>query len=490
MTPTPTQPHHIRMIGFWLGIGLFITMALLPPPSGLEPSGWLTLALLTWMVCWWVSEALPIGITSLLPLVIAPLLGLSSLSEAAAPFAHPIIFLLMGGYMIGKSIERWSLHERIALGVLSKTGTTPSKLIGGFMITAAGLSMWISNSATTIMLLPIILSIAARMDYTPPEAQRFTLAALLGVAWAASIGGLGTPVGTPPNLIVIGFLEASGDMRISFLRWMAFGLPVVLIMVPAGFIVLTRFGPKLPKASETPNRIFSQRLKALGPISRPERRVMSVFLFIAFFWMFRRIFINKITVFGVTPFANLSDSAIAIAGVIALFTMPAGVKEQPHSRLLDWDTAVNIPWDTLLLFGGGLSLAALIQLTGLSLWLGNEMSFITHFHPIIMTLILVSFVIFFTELTSNTATTAALMPIIAAIALETGLDPVRLAIPLALAGSCAFMLPMATGPNAVVFGSGKITMGDMAKAGFRLNLIGIPVITLIVSLIYPLVFSA
>jgi len=463
---------------------IFVLLCLLPAPDGLSQSGMYTLALLALMVIWWVSEAIPIGMTSLLPIVIAPVFGIATLEQTLPGYAHKIVFLLMGGFIIGKSIVRWNLHERTALGILSKVGSKPSALIGGFMITAALLSMWISNTATVIMLVPIVLSVAATSTLKGEDKESFTLAALLGTAWAASIGGLGTPVGTPPNLIVIGFLEDLGDDRFSFLNWMKFGIPVVLIMIPTAFLVLTKWGPQFSAKPDTnATSLFKERLDTLGAVTTPERRVIIVFSLVAFFWIFRRAFIQDLSVFGVKPFAGLTDHIIAIAGAIVLFAIPSGSKKQPGTRLLDWPTAVTIPWDILLLFGGGLSMAALIKITGLSEWLGSQMSFITDFPPIIMTLILVSFVIFFTELTSNTATTAALMPIVGAVALQTGADPATLAIPIAMAASCAFMLPMATGPNAVVFGSGEVTMAQMAKAGFKLNLIGILLITGLTSIL-------
>lgn len=467
-----------KRIGFWLGLIVFVLICLTPSPEGLSKIGMFTLALLALMVIWWVTEALPIGITSMLPIVIAPVFGIASLEQTLPGYAHKIVFLLLGGFIIGKSIVRWNLHERIALIILSKVGSKPSAIIAGFMATAALLSMWISNTATVIMLAPIVLSVAATSTLKGKDNKSFTIAALLGTAWAASIGGLGTPIGTAPNLIVIGFLEDMGDDRFSFLNWMKFGIPVVLVMVPTAFLVLTKWGPKF---SSTPDAnaavMFKDRLQRLGQIRTPERRVIIVFSIVAFFWIFRRAFIQDISLFGVRPFAGLTDHIIAIAGAIILFIIPSGSTSEPGTRLLDWPTAVTIPWDILLLFGGGLSMAALIKITGLSEWLGNELSFITSFPPIVMTFVLVSFVIFFTELTSNTATTAAIMPIIAAVALQTGADPATLAIPIAMAASCAFMLPMATGPNAVIFGSGEVTMSQMAKAGFKLNVLGIFLIT-------------
>jgi len=471
-----------RRIGFWLGLIGFIVMVLLPAPDGLTQGGWFTLALLFIMVVWWVSEALPIGVTSFLPLIIAPLFGIAAFSEAAPAYAHPIIFLLMGGFMIGKSIERWNLHERVALSILSRMGARPSAIIAGFMGTAALLSMWISNTATVIMLVPIILSLVATSTWPDADKKAFTLAVLLGTAWAASIGGLGTPVGTAPNLIIIGALEDMGDNRWGFLRWMMWGLPTVLIMVPAAYFVLTRWGPKMDiKADPEAEKFLHEKLAGLGKITTPERRVIFVFALVAFFWMFRRAFIQDMSVFGHQPFAGLNDSVIAMAGVVLLCALPSGAAKEPGTRLLDWPTAASIPWDVLFLFGGGLSLAACMKITGLSDWLGAEMAFVGALHPVLMTFFLVSFVIFFTELTSNTATAAALMPVIAAIALETGIDPAALAMPIAMAASCAFMLPMATGPNAIIFGSGKITIPEMARAGFKLNLLGIVLITLLSS---------
>jgi sodium-dependent dicarboxylate transporter 2/3/5 len=467
-----------RRIGFWLGLAVFIVLALSPLPDGLSQTGMYTLALLALMVIWWVSEALPIAMTSLLPLVIAPIFGIATLAQTAPGFAHPIVFLLMGGFIIGKSIVRWNLHERFALGILAKAGSRPAALIAAFMLTSAILSMWISNTATVIMLVPIVLSVAATSTLKGADKKNFTLAALLGTAWAASIGGLGTPVGTAPNLIIIGFLEDQGDMRFSFFEWMKFGIPTVILLLPTAFFVLTKWGPKFGSHPDSgTSSLFKDRLQALGALTTPEKRVMVVFSMVAFFWVFRRLFIQDLSVFGVKPFAGLTDHIIAVAGAIFIFAVPSGSKSEPGTRLLDWPTAVTIPWDILLLFGGGLSLAALIKITGLSEWLGGELSFITALPPILMTMVLVTFVIFFTELTSNTATTAALMPVIGAIAVQTGADPATLAIPIAMAASCAFMLPMATGPNAVIFGSGEITMGEMAKAGFKLNLVGIFIIT-------------
>lgn len=475
-------------IGFWLGLAVFIVMLMVPAPDGLSTDGWRVLAILAIMVIWWVSEALPIGVTSFLPLLLAPMLGIAGFRDAAAPYAHPIIFLLMGGFMLGKSIERWNLHERLALQVLNRVGSKPTALIGGFMVVAAFMSMWISNTASVIMLLPIVLSVAATAGFEGDEQRNFTLAALLGTAWAASIGGLGTPIGTPPNLLIISTLENMGDFRLSFAKWMMIGLPVVCVMIPLALFVLTRWGPKLPQqASSTAHDIFSDRLAALGRWTVPEKRLAAMFGIIAFFWVARRP-LSELELMGLTPFAGLSDPLIAMAGVVALFIIPAGTlptdSDTPQrDRLLDWPSAASIPWDVLFLFGGGLSVAALMTATGLSAWLGNEMSFITAYPPIIMTLILVTFVIFVTELTSNTATTAALMPIVAAVATQTGMDAALLALPIAMSASCAFMLPMATGPNAVIFSSGQITMAQMARAGFKLNLLGIVVITVLMQFI-------
>ncbi len=474
-------------VGLVLGALIAGGLLLFGPPAGVGQDAWTVAALVALMACWWVTEALPIPVTSLLPMVVLPLAGITSMREAASPYASPIVMLLLGGFIIAKSIERWNLHERIALNIVVRAGSRPAMLVGGFMAAAAFLSMWISNSATTIMLTPIAMSVAAAV-LGPDKAKGapFTLALLLGLAYASSIGGLGTPVGTPTNLIIIGFLADLTGREISFAEWMSIGIPATLIMVPAAWFVVTKLAFRLetPHAEEGLDTLKAALAK-LGRMSTAERRVLIVFACIAVAWIIRKP-LNALEIGGIQLFAGLSDPLIAIAGAILFFIVPAGPLKD--TKLLDWPTAQNIPWGVILLFGGGLSLASAITSSGLAAWLGNELSAVATLSPLLVILVLTAFVIFATEISSNVATASAIMPVIGAIAVATGSDPVSLSIPVAMAASCAFMLPMATGPNAIIFASGQVSIANMARAGIRLNLIGVLLLTALSYLLVPVLF--
>ena len=473
--------------GLAAGLAGFVAVMLLPVPEGLAREGWMVVALLVLMAAWWVSEAVPIPITSLLPLVVLPVFGVASIQEAADPYAHRVVFLLLGGFILAKSVERWGLHERLALLTVSRFGARPAGLSMGFLVAAALLSAWISNTATTIMLMPVALSVAASLGAERGRGDTLAVALCLSVAYGASIGGLATPVGTPTNLIVIGALEEAGDLRLSFARWMMIGVPTVLVLIPAAWLVLTRLSGRIEITDAGDAQgVVRGRLAALGAWSAPERRTLIVFGVTALFWVFRRAFIQDFEVAGVQPFAGLTDHVIAVAGAIAAFLVPSGSRSEPGTMLLDWDTAVRIPWDVLLLFGGGLSLAAAITATGLGGWLGERMGGLTELPPLLLVLSLALFVIFATEMTSNVATAAALMPVVIAMAAGAGADPAGLAVPVALAASCAFMFPMATAPNAIAYASGEVTIPRMARVGLKLNLIGVALITLLASALTPL----
>ncbi len=475
-----------QSIGLWLGPALALALQLVPVPDVLvETTGgvseardaWIVLSLAVLMAVWWVSEAIPIPVTSLLPLVVLPLFGVLDMKSTAAEYMHPIIVLLMGGFIVAKAIERWNLHARIALNVVALVGAKPTTLIAGFMAAAALLSMWISNTATSIMMMPIALSVAAAILGPQRLASPFTYALLLGIAWACSIGGLGTPVGTPTNLIVIGYLNENADFSIGFGQWMMIGFPAVIVMVPLAWLVLTRLAFRIERHdTDAGQAVIRRELDALGPISRPEMRTLAVFALIAFLWVFRKP-LSGLDVLGVQPLGGMTDHLIAIFGVILCFLVPSGDSETPKARLLDWPAAESIPWGVLLLFGGGMSLAAAITATGLGTWIGGELAVLAVLPIVLVMLILTTFVIFATEVTSNVATASALMPVLGAVALATGLPVEMLAVPLALAASCAFMLPMATGPNAVVFATGHVALTTMARAGFLLNIAGIVVIS-------------
>jgi len=475
-----------RKIGLILGLLFLVIPLFVPPPSGMSLMAWHTSGVALLLAAWWATEVLPIPITSLLPLLLFPALGIMTMTDAAAPYARPTIFLLLGGFIIATALARWNLHRRLALNILVRAGDNPAAIIGGFMMATAIMSMWISNTASTIMMIPIALSLAGEMvrDHSKKH-QGFLLCLVLGIAYSASIGGLGTPIGTPPNLFVVSFMRETYGIEISFLTWMMFGIPTVMILTPIAWFVLTKWVYPF-SLSDAPlaQNLLSQELKAMGPMTVPERRVAMVFLFVAACWIFR-LPIQK----NLELFLWLNDAMIAVGGATILFMIPSGCKIEKTTALLDWESANKIPWGVLLLFGGGLSLAAGVKISGLAVWLGTALSALGTLPLILIILCLVALVIFMTELTSNTATVATLLPVLGALAATTGIDPMMLFAPVALSASCAFMLPVATAPNAVVYASGKVTIPQMANAGFRLNLVAIIAVTSLSYALVPIIFG-
>ncbi len=456
--------------------------------DGSISGAWVTLSLLVLMAIWWVTEAIPIPVTALLPLVILPLFGVATIAEAAQPYMHPIVVLLMGGFIFAKAIEQWRLHERIALYVVSKTGGRPARLIGGFMLASALLSMWISNTATAIMMMPIALSVAVAIEARDHQQKHFTVALLLGIAYSCSIGGLGTPIGTPTNLIIIGYLDDQANREISFSEWMMIGIPLVVLLLPLAWFALTKWIFHIPnQPNADAQRNVNNQLATLGPMKTPERRTLMLFCLIAAMWAFRRP-LSEWQIGPFTPFSELTDHVTAIIAVLLCFILPAGQKEQPGRKLLDWDIAERIPWGVLLLFGGGMSLAYAITNSGLSSYLGQSLSVLADVHIFILICIITALVLGLTEITSNIATASAIMPIVGAMAIETGIPVEVIAVPVALAAGCAFMLPMATGPNAVVFATGQVTLPQMAKIGLRVNILAVIIISILSFTITPLVF--
>jgi sodium-dependent dicarboxylate transporter 2/3/5 len=477
-------------VGLLLGPLFFIIILFLPVPEGLSPEAWKTVAIASLLATWWATEAIPVPATSLLPLVLIPVLGVGNSADASLPYARPVIFLLLGGFIAAMAMQKWNLHRRIALNILARVGDHPYALIGGFMAASALLSMWISNTATTLMLVPIALTVATTILGEKAGGHRFTIALLIGCAWAASIGGLGTYIGTPPNLFVKGFIEQSTGREILFHEWMAFGIPVVLVMVPLAWTVLTRicfpFESRLVKGG---SEVVQKELDDLGPMTKPERRVAVVMISMALMWSFRQVLVEWDTLTDLLPFvARLKDMHIAVAAGLAMFIIPSG-KQKRGGALLDWETAVTLPWGVILLFGGGLSLAAAIGKTGLAVYLGEAMSGLAAAPLFLIVLAIVALITFLTELTSNTATTAAMVPVLGALATTANLDPIFLAAPAAMAASCAFMLPVATGPNAVVFSTGNLQVPDMVRAGLWLNVLGTFAVASITYFILPLVFN-
>ncbi len=474
MTSNQTFPREAPGPGYWISLFagplLFLMTLLTAPPEGMSQHGWYMVGVAGLMAIWWVSEVVPIPITSLLPMLLVPLLGIASIKEVAAPFAHPMIYLFFGGFMLGMAMERWNLHKRIALKIMLQTGVRASRIIAGFMLATAFLSMWVSNTATSVMMLPIGMSVASMTAGNNSEAnENFTKALLLGIAYSASIGGLATLIGTPPNALLAAFLSETYDMEIGFAQWMMVGLPIAVAMLAITWVWLTKFGFKLdnkdnPKAAE----LFKSQLAELGSMSRGEKTVAIIFVLTALAWIFRPL------LKGYIP--GLNDTIIAIAATISLFVVPVNQKEKLY--VMSWEKAREIPWGVLMLFGGGLTLASLIKSTGLATWIADAMSIIGGMPILLVVAFVVTIIIFLTELTSNTATAAAFLPLMGALGVTLGIDPVMLAAPAALAASCAFMMPVATPPNAVVFGSGKLEIRDMVKAGFVLNIVGIVLVSL------------
>ena len=447
-----------------------------------------TAAIAVWMAIWWLSEAIPVYATALLPLVLFPLFGAAPMKSAAAPFAHELIFLFMGGFMLALAMERWGLHRRIALAALLLVGDRPAPLVGGFMLVTALLSMWVSNTATAIMMLPVARSIIDRVarqtgSANAEEALRdpssptrpFALCLLLGIAYGASIGGMGTPIGTPPNVLMLSYAQTQLSIDIGFARWMSVALPLVAVFLPITWLLLTRvLHPIELERIEGGRQHVRTALRELGPLSPGERIVLCVFVLTSVLWITRPLF-GGLEIDGWRPFAGVTDAGIAMLAAMILFVTPVDRKARRFT--LDWETAARLPWGILVLFGGGLSLAAAIQANGVGELLAVQVAALEGVPPFVLLLVVVTLIVFLTELTSNTATAATLIPILAAIAPGLGMEPLLLIVPAALAASCAFMLPVATPPNAVVFGSGLVEIFEMSRTGFWLNWIGIALIT-------------
>jgi len=470
-------------IGLILGLVLFVGALAVPVPGGMSPLAWRTTALALLMATWWVTEALPIAATALLPILLIPPLGIGTVGAATAPYANPVIYLFLGGFLIAAALERCGLHRRMALTIVRIGGVDPARLIGAFMAATAFISMWVSNSATVAMMLPLAMSIGAMVDprdqQDPSRALNFRVALLLGLAYAASIGGLGTLIGTPPNALLAGFMAESYAVRIGFGSWMLVGVPLVVVALPLTWLLLTRVLHPVPAEPIAGGREFiTGELRRMGPLSRAERTVGLITALTAAAW------VTQPLIGRVIP--GLSDAGIAIAGAVLLFVAPTDWGR--GERALDWSAAERLPWGVLVLFGGGLSLAQAIQTTGLAEWIGASLAWTGGWPPLVIVLVVTTVIVFLTELTSNTATAAAFLPVVASLAVGINVDPILLAVPAALGASCAFMMPVATPPNAIVYGSGSIDISHMVRAGFVLNLIMIVVITAFTMIVVPGLF--
>ncbi len=478
MKNAPLTP---RTAGLILGPVLFFILLFVVRPEGLSPEGRAVLASTVWIAVWWITEAVPIAVTSLLPLVLFPLTGSLSLNATSVAYGDKFVFLYVGGFIIAIAIERWRLHRRIALAIISVIGTNAPRMILGFMVATGFISMWISNTAAAVMMLPIAMAIVAQFKDHPgtPENETalFGKALMLAVAYSASIGGIATLIGTPPNLVLAGVIRETYGVEITFAKWITLGLPISIILLGICWAYLTRVVFPLRQTAIPGGRTeIRTQLRALGPLTFEEKMVLLVFAGTALAWITRSFLLVKFM-------PALDDTIIGIAGAIVLFVLPASRSQ--GGKILDWETAVKLPWGILLLFGGGLAIANGFQATGLAQWIGQQMTLLEGVSLLVLLIVVVASVNFLTEITSNLATTAMMLPVLAAMALSLDVHPYILMIGATLAASCAFMLPVATPPNAVVFGSGYVGMADMIRAGVGLNLIAIVIVTIIVYLFLP-----
>ena len=466
--PSPQEKSRVKPIPVAVGAALCGILLMLPAPEGMSPEAWRLLAVAVLMIAWWITEAVPVAVTALLPVALFPLVGATTAREATTPYGDPIIFLFMGGFFLAMAMERWNLHRRIALNIVSRTGSQQHRIVGGFMLATAFCGLWVSNTATAVMMLPVALSVAGLISQKGGS-SKFPLALMLSVAYAASIGGIGTLIGTPPNALLAGALSRTYGYDIGFAQWMIFGMPIMLVMLFGAWLLLTRVSIRLDrKTLEGADELFRSQLDELGTWSKAERRVAGVFIVTATAWIFRSVLDQYIP--------GLSDASIAVLAAIALFVIPSGEKD--GGALVNWAMTKNLPWGILVLFGGGLSLSAAVVGTGLDEWIGGQLGGYASALPTFGVVILVALVVLvMTEFMSNTATAATFLPIVAGLAMNLGENPLLLMVPATLAASMTFMLPVATPPNALVFSSGYITIPQMAKHGFLMNVLSLLVIT-------------
>ena len=472
-----------KQIGLLLGPSFFILLQFLTL-DGLSSQAITVIALAAWMVCWWITEAVSISVTALLPLVIFPLFDIMSMNEVGANYGSSIVFLFFGGFVLALALEKVNLHKRIALTIIHKTGTTPNRVILGFMIATAFMSMWISNTASAVVMLPIALSVIQLLVKSDgiftKEERHFSLSVMLGIAFSANAGGIATVIGTPPNSVLIGLLENEYNMEISFLKWMIIGLPFSATMIGIIYLVLTRWMfPNKGIEFASSNALIAQKLTDLGPTSPQEKHVLRIFAVTVFLWVFRTL-INSFF-----PNLGLSDTMISIGCAIALFSIPHQFKKGVF--ILKWEDTSRLAWGILILFGGGLALAKGMSATGIVSLITDGIAN-ANLNVLFTVSLLILLMLFMTELMSNVALVAVLAPVVAGIAIGLEIPLLYLLIPVTMASSCAFMLPMATPPNAIVFASGYVKVDQMARVGIFINLIAVVLLILMYRFVIPLVF--
>ncbi len=488
-----------KYAGFFVGPAVFIAMLLLPAPEGMKTEAWRVAAVTALMAIWWITEAIPIPATSLLPIALFPLLGVMKSSMATAPYANHLIYLFMGGFFLAVTMERWNLHRRVAIHTIKLVGTSPGRMVLGFMVATAFLSMWVSNTATTMLMIPIGLAVikqATGFDSamiracgsTGPESN-FGKCLMLGIAYAASMGGVATIIGTPANTVMVGMVEKMFGIQIGFGQWMMFGLPLSIIMLAISWILLTRvlFPMKGMQLSGSA-KIIAEEIRKLGPMKPEEKKIIAVSCFVAAFWLARGFLSKMALIHTIFPNFNcVHDTTIGILGALIMFAIPTNLRKGQF--LLDWQTAVKIPWNVIILFGGGLAIANGFSQTGLAAYIASQLNGLDGVNLLVFVAIVVQLTTLLTESTSNTATATLLVPIMGAAAIAMGVHPYATIIGAGIAASFAFMLPVATPPNAVVFGSGCVTIGQMAKTGIWLNILGTILITIFVIYILPVLWG-
>lgn len=475
-----------KLYGFWIGIIILLTLIIIPAPDGMKPEALRALGVALLMATWWITECIPIYATAFVPIALFPLLGILDANTTTENYGHNYVLMLLGGFFLAKSIELSGLHKRVALYIISKLGTSRKRIILSFMIATAFLSMWIANVAVVLLMLPIALAIVDKEEENEDRNPKFGLALMLAIAYAASVGGTGSLIGTPPNMVFAGvFAKTFPEYpEIDFLQWMKLGTPIVLIILPIIWIYVTKYF-KIHGHFAGSKIIVQQEIKAMGKLSTMEKRVFVVFVFTALGWIFRRdIELENFIIPGWSSLLGIKDyvhdSTVAIITALLLFSIPSGkTKSSQPKRLLDWDSASKVPWGVVMIVGGGYAIADSFNHTGLAEYLGSQMSFISTYPMLLILIIVIFIMIFITEINSNTATANIFLPVLAAMAVAGNINPILLMVPATFACSFSFMLPSGTGTNAVIFGSNRVTIPEMAKCGFGLNLLCVILLTML-----------
>lgn len=474
-----------KKLGLILGPILFFVIQYFLPFELVSEKGDAVIAVAVWMLVWWITEAVSISVAALLPLILFPLLKIMPIAEVGANYGSPIVFLFFGGFVMALALEKVNLHKRIALNIIKLTGTTPNKVVLGFMIATAALSMWISNTASTVVMLPIALSVINLLiddeDGFTKDDKNFALSVMLGIAFSANAGGIATVIGTPPNSVLIGLLENEYNIEISFLKWMVIGLPFSIVLVAICYWVLVKWMfPNKNLKFNASKSLIQEEIKKLGPTSGKEKLVLGIFAITVFFWVFRTVINN------IFPQLGLSDAIISVSAAVALFSIPYSAKKGDF--IIEWKDTSKLAWGILILFGGGLALAKGMSVSGIVDLVAQSIA-TSEISILLSAALLIVLMLFMTELMSNVALIAVLAPVVAGIAIGLGVPVLHLLIPVTMASSCAFMLPMATPPNAIVFASGYIKVHQMARVGFVLNIISVLLLILMFQFVVPMIFN-